>query len=56
MNDIIEMVFSTSNRDDIITYLTAMKYMYRMALQNKSTLQRFVDVCSAFGVDYDQLL
>jgi hypothetical protein len=56
VNDIIERVFSTSNRDDIVAYLTAVKHMYTAALREERTLQRFLDVCSAFGVDYDQLL
>ena len=54
-NEIINRVFATSNRDDLVTYLETMKYMYQNQLSDEKTLQRFVRVCNAFGIDYDEL-
>ena len=54
-NEIINRVFATSNRDDLVTYLETMKYMYQNQLSDTRTLQRSVDVCNAFGIDYDDL-
>lgn len=55
VNEIINRVFATSNRDDLVTYLETMKYMYPNQLSDPNALQRFVGVCNAFGIDYDEL-
>ena len=54
-DQIINEVFSTSNRDDIVTNLEAMKHMYSDVLASDEGLERFKKVCHAFGVDYDEL-
>jgi hypothetical protein len=55
VNEIINRVFATSNRDDLVTYLETMKYMYQSSLADEKNLQRFKNVCNAFGIDYDEL-
>ncbi len=55
VNEIIHRVFATSNRDDLVTYLETVKYMYRAALDDRAALERFVGVCNAFGIGYDEL-
>ena len=54
-DEIIDHVFATSNRDDLITYLETVKAMYQVSERDNTQLQRFVAVCSAFGVDFDEL-
>lgn len=55
VDEIINRVFATSNRDDLITYLNAMKQMYQNALTDAAALKRFAGVCNAFGIGYDEL-
>jgi len=55
VDEIIDRVFSTTNRDEIITYLETMKYMYQDVLTNESNLEKFRNLCNAFGIDYDTL-
>ncbi len=52
---IIDHVFATSNRDDLVTYLETVKHMYQVSSHNEDVERRFTDVCSAFGVDYLEL-
>lgn len=52
-DEIIDRVFSTSNPDDLKTFLETMKNMYAKALKNKAVQERFREVCNAFGFDYD---
>ena len=55
VDEIINRVFSTTNRDDIVTNLETMKYMYQNVLSNEENLRKFKNLCNAFGVDYDEL-
>jgi hypothetical protein len=55
VNEIIHRVFATSNRDDLVTYLETVKYMYRNSLDDPAALERFIGVCNAFGIGYDEL-
>lgn len=52
-DEIIDRVFSTSNRDDLKTHLDTVKNMYGVALRNSDNQQRFREVCNSFGFDYD---
>jgi hypothetical protein len=54
-DEIMNRVFATSNRDDIVTYLETVKIMFKNALEDESALKRFIDVCHAFGIDYEEL-
>jgi len=55
VNDIIDRIFSTTNPDELITYLETVKQMYGNVLKYEEALKKFKDVCNAFGIDYDQL-
>jgi len=55
VDEIIERVFSTTNRDDIVTYLETMKHMYQNILRKEQSLEKFKNLCNAFGVDYEEL-
>jgi len=55
-NEIIDQVFSTTNPDDLTTYLETVKNMYRSKLVKEENLKKFKQVCAAFGVDYDNLI
>lgn len=55
VDQIIESVFSTTNRDDIITYLETMIHMYQNVLKIPENLEKFKKVCNAFGVDFELL-
>jgi hypothetical protein len=55
VNEIIDRVFPTTNRDDIVTYLETMKHMYGNVLKHERNLMKFKDLCNAFGIDYDDL-
>ena len=55
VDEIIERVFSTTNKDDIVTYLETMKHMYPNALREERNLEKFKNVCNAFGVNYEEL-
>ena len=55
-NEIIDRVFSTTNPDDLATYLETVKNMYRSKLVKEENLKKFKQVCAAFGVDYDILI
>lgn len=55
-NEIIDHVFSTSNPDDLETYLESVKNMYRSKLVNTENMKKFIDLCAAFGVDPDNLM
>jgi formate-dependent nitrite reductase cytochrome c552 subunit len=54
--DIINRVFSTSNRDDLVAALETVKNMYGSQLSDPRLLQKFQAVCNAFGIGYDELL
>lgn len=56
VNDIIDRIFSTTNPDELLTYLETVKQMYRNRLKFEETLKIFKNVCNAFGVKYDQLV
>jgi hypothetical protein len=55
VDEIINRLFATSNRDDLVTYLESVKYMYQVSPRDEALLQRFEVVCNAFGVDYSEL-
>lgn len=55
VDQIIERVFSTTNRDDLLCYLETMKHMYQNVLRNEENLKKFKRLCNAFGIDYDEL-
>jgi len=54
--DIIDRVFSTSNRDDLAAALETVKNMYGSRWSDPSLVQKFQQVCNAFGIGYDELL
>jgi len=54
--DIINSVFSTSNRDDLIVALETVKGMYISKWSDPPLLAKFQVVCNAFGIGYDELL
>ena len=54
-DEIINHVFATSNRDDLVTYLDTVKQMYQIPSQDDQVIQRFAAVCNAFGVSYEEL-
>ncbi len=55
VDEIINRVFATSNRDDLVTYLDTVRHMYPDALTDDALLKRFVGVCNAFGIGYNEL-
>ena len=55
-DQIIERIFSTSNQDELKTYLETMKYMFGAEIhKNQRVLEKFKQLCYAFGIDYDEL-
>jgi len=55
VDEIINRVFATSNRDDLVTYLETVKHMYQNSLDDEKALKKFMGVCNSFGIDYDEL-
>jgi len=53
--DIINRVFATSNRDDLVTYLATVKQMYQISPRDQRVVKRFAAVCNAFDIDYEEL-
>lgn len=51
--EIINQVFATSNRDDLSAYLETVKQMYQVPLCEPKVVDRFAQVCNAFGFDYE---
>lgn len=49
--DIINRVFSTSNRDDLVVALETVKSMYSSKWSDSPLLHKFQVVCNAFGMD-----
>ena len=54
-DQVIDHVFATTNRDDLVTYLETVKCMYQVPQQTEDVINRFADVCNAFGIDYSEL-
>jgi len=54
--EMAERLFSTSNRADLVTYLEAVKGMYAERIGRFGIEEKFVRVCNAFGIDYDELI
>lgn len=54
VDEIINRVFNTTNRDDLTTYLETVKSMYQVE-REESMRKRFEAVCNAFGIGYDEL-
>ena len=54
-DEIMNRVFSTSNRDDLAVALETVKQMYSSKWSDDRLLQKFKVVCNAFGFDYDEL-
>lgn len=55
-NDIIDRVFSTNNAIELETRLSTVKYMYPEQLSDEENLRKFREVCTAFGLEYDDLM
>lgn len=55
VDEIIDAIFSTTNPDDILTYLETMKKMYQKHLSDQKNLKEFKSICNAFGTDYGDL-
>jgi formate-dependent nitrite reductase cytochrome c552 subunit len=53
--EILDRIFSTSNRDDLITALDTIQGMYSSKFVDGEILNKFKKVCNAFGIDYDEL-
>jgi hypothetical protein len=54
-DEIINRVFSTSNRDDLGVALETVKHMYGSKWNDERFLKKFKDVCNAFGFDFEEL-
>jgi hypothetical protein len=54
-DEIMNRVFSTSNRDDLAVALETVKQMYASKWADARLLQKFRVVCNAFGFDFDEL-
>lgn len=54
-DEIMNRVFSTSNRDDLNVALETVKHMYASKWSDDRLLQKFRVVCNAFGFDSDEL-
>jgi hypothetical protein len=54
--DMATRLFSTTNRADLIAYLEAVKGMYATLFNNVGVEQKFVSVCNAFGICYEELI
>jgi hypothetical protein len=54
-DEIINRVFSTSNRDDLAVALETLKNMYGSKWSDERLLQKFKAVCNAFGFEFDDL-
>jgi len=52
-DEIIDRVFSTSNRTDLKIFLETVRNMYVRAMRNPNVQERFREVCNAFGFDFD---
>jgi hypothetical protein len=53
-DDIINRIFSTSNRDDLVVALETVKNMYASKWSDPPLLHKFQIVCNAFGIEYDE--
>lgn len=51
--EIIDRVFCDSNHDRLKEYLKTMKTMYSHILGNEGIKQEFIEVCNAFGYEFD---
>jgi hypothetical protein len=54
-DEIINRVFSTSNRDDLAVALETVKNMYGSKWTEERLLEKFKAVCYAFGVEFEDL-
>jgi hypothetical protein len=54
-DEIINRVFSTSNRDDLAVALETVKNMYGSKWSDERLLQKFKAVCNAFGFEFEDL-
>ncbi|MEK6372695.1 MAG: HNH endonuclease signature motif containing protein [Acidobacteriota bacterium] len=54
-DDIIDHVFATTNRDDLVTYLATVKQMYQVSRRGADVVRQFEPVCHAFGIGYEEL-
>ncbi len=54
-DQIINHVFSTSNRDDLAAALDTVKNMYGSKWDDPDLLRKFKLVCNAFGFEYEEL-
>jgi hypothetical protein len=54
--DIITRIFSTSNRADLVNYLSAVKAMYAVPIKRPDVREKFARVCEAFGIDIGELV
>jgi len=57
--EIIIRIFSTSNRNELVTYLRTIMGMYdslrNKSIKNEDALREFSSVCNAFGIDYSEI-
>ena len=53
--EMIERIFSTSNRDDLLTTLETVRQMYGSELKDSASLDKFKRVCNAFGIGFEEL-
>ncbi len=54
-DEIINRVFSTSNREDLAVALETVKNMYGSKWSDERLLQKFRAVCNAFGFEFQDL-
>jgi len=53
--EMIQRIFATSNRDDLLTALETVRQMYGSKLADPSSLEKFNGVCNAFGIGFEEL-
>ena len=56
VNDIIDQVFSTTNPDDLETYLETVKNMFSSKLAKPDNMKKFINLCASFGINPENLI
>ncbi|HEV3383229.1 MAG TPA: SMEK domain-containing protein [Gemmata sp.] len=52
----IQRLFSTTDHEQLVLYLGAVRGMYAKLMQRRDVQTKYVVVCQAFGVSYDDLI
>jgi hypothetical protein len=54
--EMIKRLFASSNKRDLITYLEAVKSIYASHLKKPGVQDKFISVCHAFGIHFEELV